>query len=232
MNRSIRKYVLAVVLLTFGFMPHVRADLFRDDPDFFEEDDFRTVVEDLVDIQVADRTLLAIIKGETVLTIDLQLEERILRQGTEGSLGLVMTDKRLLAVSTFTSNWIDLPLRIDETAGERAPQVLMSDFIILVVTRNRLLGFDSQRNDWVKISIPLHDDPVKARIGQRVAVAVTPDKAWGLAFGSAFFDPIQFMVGEKVFSVETQPFSINIRTNKRLLVFKATATWSEIDADY
>lgn len=230
-KRPILKYFFAAVLIILIFLPQSRAD--SDDDQFLleEQDDFRSLSESLIDIQVVGRKVLAIQKGETVLARELDLDEGILFRGTQGRMGLVMTNRRLLVVSTFTSDWVELPLRIEEVAEGKAPKVLLSDFLVMVVTRQRLLGFDSQRNVWVKAGIPVNEIVAKALIDKRVAVAITGTTAWGFAFGSAFFVPERFQLGENVLQVETRPLNVNIRTNKRLLVFKSvTATWKAFDA--
>ncbi len=235
MNRSMLAFLFAAVMVSYFIFgaDYLPADLRDYDrvPDFFDDRGGRALVSEAIDIQVLDDKLLAIVEGESILEETLKLDEEVLSKKTRGLVGLVVTTDRLLAVSTFTSNWIDEPLKLKEVDDKR-PQAFISDFLILVVTVDRLLGFDSGGNNWVTADIPLYDRVIRAEIDRRVAVVVTTERAFGFAVDNAFFDPIKFRKGEEILSVQTSPFNINILTNRRLLVFKAaTGVWQELDKD-
>ena len=189
-------------------------------------------VEDVIDIHMGDKELIAVKQGETVSKINLQLRETILWKGSDGYVGAAITNERLLAVSRSSSGWIELPFRLSEAYEETPPDVLLSDRLVLLATDKRLIGFDSDSNRWATVDLPLHEELVKTAIDSHVGIGVTTGRAYGLAKGVGTFVEKRFNENEEILSVETSAFSATIRTSRRLLIFKSSgAYWREIDVN-
>jgi len=189
-------------------------------------------VEDVIDIHLGDQEVIAVKQGETISKIDLQLKERLLWKGSDGYVGTVITNERLLAVSKSSSGWIELPFRLSETYEETPPNVILSDRLMLLATDKRIIGFDSDSNRWATVDLPLHEELVETAIDTHVGVGVTTKRAYGLAKGVSTFVEERFKKNEQILSVETSAYNATIRTSRRLLIFKsAGAYWREIDVD-
>jgi len=189
-------------------------------------------VEDLIDIHVAKDKLVAVKQGGTVSEKTLQLKEKVRWQGSRGYIGAVLTSERLLAVSANLSGWAELDLQLAEGESGRLPEILLSDRLLLMTTRKRLIGFDGGTRSWAVLDIPLHEQVVERAIDAYVAVVVTTGRVYGLARGAGSFIEEPFKRNENVLSVDTSAYNASIRTTRRLLIFKSSgAFWREMDLD-
>jgi len=193
---------------------------------------YNRIIEDVIDIHVAQRELIAIKNGETLSKLTLKLNENILWRGSRGYVGAVLTSERLLAVTKTSNGWMELPLRLGERKNEEAPEVRLSGRLILVTTGKRIIALDSRSNQWTTADIGLHDHIEKAVIDTHVGVVVTTGRAYGIARDVPALIEEPLKENETVLSVDTSPYSVTIRTTRRLLIFKSTgANWREIDTD-
>ena len=187
-------------------------------------------VEDLIDIHVARDKLVAVKQGGTVSEKNLQLKEKVRWQGSRGYIGAVLTSERLLAVSANLSGWVELDLQLAEGESGRLPEILLSDRLLLMTTKKRLIGFDGGTRSWAVIDIPLHEQVVERAIDAYVAVVVTTGRVYGLARGAGSFIEEPFKRNESVLSLDTSAYNASIRTTRRLLIFKSSgAYWREMD---
>ena len=192
----------------------------------------RGPVEDMIDIHVAKDTVVAVKKGVAVSEKDLKLNEKVRWQGSRGYIGAVLTSERLLAVSRSLSGWIELDLQLAEEQSGRLPEILLSDRLLLMTTKKRLVGFDGETNHLAVMDIPLHEQVVDRAIDAYVAVVITTGRVFGLARGAGSFIEEPFKRNEAVLSVDTSAYNASIRTTRRLLIFKSSgAYWREIDLD-
>lgn len=196
------------------------------------DSDFHRDIEDAVSIEQGDGELIAIVGGRSVFKADLDLNESVKQTESRGYLGVALTTSRLLAVSRSSPGWVEMPLTLDEKEADRRPDLRLSDSLLLVTTGKRIIGFDSVINQWIEIDLPLYDRFKSAAVDRFVAVAVTSDRVYGLAFRTSSFVTERFKKGEQFRSLNTSAHSVTIRTDRRLLIFQSSdAFWDEVDLD-
>ncbi len=188
------------------------------------------VVEDVIDIHLADGEVVAVRDGRHVHREDLGLRENVLWKNARGHVGAVLTNRRLLAVSRTTPGWRSHTLRIEEADEDSPPEVLISDFLVMAVTPRRVILFDGLANAWATRDIPLHYSVSQVAIDNHVAVIVTEKRVYGVAVRRGRFVEQRFSSDESFISVTTRPHSITVRTNRQLLIFRSRSPfWERIN---
>jgi hypothetical protein len=185
-----------------------------------------TPLEDVLQIVVADRALLALAaRSGSGPRAALQRGERVLAQHTRGRVGVALTDRRILAVGVGSAAWQDVRFRsAEELAGE--PQ--LGDRVALVVTNLRVLGFDGGSGNLVQQRLGTRERVLSQATGANVVVVVTDRRALGLSpFAGGFFEvPLSLYEGFE--GVEASGNMATVRTSRRLLTFRApTGIWAE-----
>ena len=186
----------------------------------------RAPLGDLLQIVVTPRVLLAIDgEGGGDTREPLERDEQVLWTGSRGLVGMVLTDRRVLAVRTRSGRWQTTRWRRGESQPAAAE---LGDRVGLVATDRRLLGFDGGSGNLAETSIGPSERVIQTRVGANVAVAVTTRRALGLSpFKGGFFE-VSLRVGEALQQVEASSEVVTITTSHRLLFFRArTGAWSE-----
>lgn len=181
---------------------------------------------DVLEVVVLDRTLVAIdARGGGQTSERLDLDERVLWTGARGSVGVALTDERLLAVGASSGSWQEARyLRIEEPAD----RALLGERVALVTTDVRALGFDGGSGNLVETRLGPRERVVARRIGENVAVVVTGRRALGLSpFVGGFF-PIKLDLFEQLEDVTALANLATVTTDRRVLIFRApTGSWEE-----
>ena len=136
-----------------------------------------------------------------------------------------MTDLHYFVISTSLNVWQALPLRLDESGKGVA---YLSEYIALLVTKDRAVGFDATSNRFIETLLPIHDELLAAEAERYVAVVITSSRAFGLASESSAFTEIHLRMNEIIKSIKLTFSKVTVRTSDRLLTFEATgSTWNE-----
>ncbi len=196
----------------------------------FERPLGETPVADVLQLQRIGRELVALDAGGGDGPRErLEIGERVLASRSRGRVGMVVTDRRLLAVAVGSGAWqAERFLR-----GEAPPvQLLLGERVALAVTSRRALGFDGGSGNLVERSLGPREQLLAHRVGGNVAVVVTDRRALGLSpFAGGFF-PAALRVGESIESVDASANFATVRTTHRLLTFRApSGFWSEQGRD-
>ena len=182
-------------------------------------------IEDLIDIAESKGKIIAIIEGGKTITFDLRPNEKVLWSGSKGYLGSFLTDLHFFVISTSSNAWQALPLRLDETGKGVAS---LSEYIALLVTKDRAVGFDATSNRFIETQLPIHDELLAAEVERYVAVVITSSRAFGLAAKSSAFTEIFLRVGETLEAIKLTSSKATVRTADRLLTFEASGSpWNE-----
>jgi hypothetical protein len=185
---------------------------------------------DLLEIIVLPREVLAVDAGGGG-----QIEERLLRgenvlwSESKGRVGVVLTDQRILAVSTISASWQSLRY----ARGEVAPAgAALQDRVALLLTNKRAIGFDGNSGNLIERSLGPGESITGSAVGANVAVVVTDRRALGLsAFAGGFFQA-KIHVGEDLASATAQANLVTLALPNRLLFFRApTGSWEERKLD-
>jgi len=182
-------------------------------------------IEDLIDIAESKGKIIAIIEGRKTITFDLRPNEKVLWSGSKGYLAAFLTDLHFFVISISLDAWQALPLRLDESGKGVAS---LSEYIALLVTGDRAVGFDATSNRFIETQLPIHDELLAAETEKYVAVVITSSRAFGLAAESSAFTEIHLRVGETLETIKLTSSKATVRTSDRLLTFEASGSpWNE-----
>ncbi len=185
-----------------------------------------TPIEDVLQIVALDRELIAI-DGASGHELSLRLEigERLIGRHTRGRVGVVVTDRRILAVGVGSGSWQRERLRHGEALLEPP---LLGDRVALVLTTRRALGFDGGSRNLVEKDLGPREKPRLRAVGANVAILATGRRALGLSpFRGGFFE-IGLRLNEALEGAEAGGNLATLTTSQRLLTFKAASGhWSE-----
>jgi hypothetical protein len=181
---------------------------------------------DLLTIVELQRELLAIdARSGNQLSERLELDEEVLWTRSRGRVGVVLTDRRILAVAVGSAAWQDTRYLRTEQVPERAQ---LGERVALVLTPKRVIGFDGGSGNLIERSIGPNERVHTTAVAENVLVVVTERRAMGLSpFVGGFFEtPLR--VGEDLESVVAQANLATVTTSHRLLVFRApSGSWEE-----
>jgi hypothetical protein len=175
------------------------------------------------------------IVGREVLSIDsenggqrserLERGEAVLYTRSQGRVGVVVTDRRMLAISTGSGSFQVARYR----KGEGPPaDVEIGDRVALAMMQSRAVGFDGNSHNIVESTIGPREIVLDTAIGPNVAMVVTDRRALGLSSDRGGFFELRLRVGEQFQSVSAFANHATLQTSQRLLIFRGPdAAWEE-----
>jgi hypothetical protein len=186
-----------------------------------------TPVADVLQIILLERDVVAVdgLAG-TELRQRLELGEVVHYAESRGRVGIVLTDRRVLAVGVRSGAWQEARYR----RGEPPPTgAFLGEQVALVVTSKRALGFDGGSGNLVERSLGPRERVIAADASGAVGVIVTDRRAFGVSpFAGGFF-VAKLRVEESVDAVSASGNVATVRTSRRLLTFQApSGTWVEV----
>ena len=186
------------------------------------------VLEDTISIDVLGRYLYAfdsLSGGRNQLELDLR--EKVIFQGSRGRVGLVVTNRRLLAIAAGTGGWRTLSLQLAEQGHTNQ---WISSRLALVVTPKRIIGFDAGAAAWLEVGIGPLEAVQEARLASSTAVVLTRKNAYGMSPDAGGFFATPLLIHEEIESVTANANIGRVLTSQRLLIFKAsTGTWTDTE---
>ena len=182
-------------------------------------------IENKIDITESNDKIIAIISGSKAIEFELRLKENVLWSDSNGHLGAFLTNQRFFVISTASSSWQSMSLKLDESEKGTAS---LSPYIALLVTPDRAIAFDARSNRFSEVQLPLHDELLAAEVDKYVAIVITNSRAFGISLKSPDFTEIPFRLGESVEKINITSSKATVQTSDRLLTFGAkTSTWIE-----
>ncbi|MCG8684550.1 MAG: hypothetical protein MI892_06725, partial [Desulfobacterales bacterium] len=116
-------------------------------------------IEDKIDVYESDGRVIAVIEGSNSVSRKLRRNEAVFWQDARGYLGAFLTDARFLVISFTAASWQALPLRRDEADTADA---FLSQRIALMVTAERIVGYDAAADRFIETRLPLREEMVLA----------------------------------------------------------------------
>jgi len=186
-----------------------------------------TPLADVLQLLVLERDVVAVdgLAG-TELRERLELGEVVLSAESRGRVGVVLTDRRVLAVAVRSGSWQEARYR----RGEAPPAgVFLGEQVALVVTSKRAIGFDGGSGNLVERSLGPRERVLAADASGAVGVIVTDRRALGVSpFAGGFF-VTKLRVEETLDAVAATGNFATVRTSRRLLTFQAASgAWVEV----
>ena len=180
----------------------------------------------VLEVLVIDREVLAIDAaggGQTVAR--LRLDETVLWKRARGKVGIVITNRRILAAATQSAAWQEMEYRLNEVPLTEA---LLGDRVAVAITSQRVVGFVGGSANLVEYRLGPRERVLAVRAGENVGVVVTDRHALGLSpFAGGFFKtPID--LNDPIESVTADSNLATLVSERRLLIFRATtSSWEE-----
>jgi hypothetical protein len=182
-------------------------------------------LNDLLEVTFLGRDVVALDGAGGQVTVRLNLSESVLWSGSRGTVGVVLTDERLLAVATGSAAWQEERYLRNEV---RPVTALLGDRVALITTSQRVLGFSGTTRNVVEYRLTPRQVVRSVHVGENVGVVVTDRSALGLSPQTGDFSETKLQLHEQLESIDTRSTLATVRTNRRLLVFRApSGTWSE-----
>lgn len=184
-------------------------------------------LEDVLQLLLIDRALLAVDAEGSDLRLELELGEQVLHYEAQGRVGVAFTDRRILAVAVGSAAWQVERLRIGERLTETP---LLGDRVALILTDVRALGFDGGSGNLVEQRFGPREAPTLRAVSSSVAVVVTGRRALGLSpFRGGFFE-VDLRPDEARPTLRATGNVATLETPTRLLTFDArSGRWVERD---
>jgi hypothetical protein len=183
-------------------------------------------IKDSVDIEQVGRKIFAIRDGSQTTTFDLRSNEEVLWLDSDGYVGALLTNERFIAIALSSSSWLEMPLKSKE-AYDGSP--ILSPTLALLVTKERVIGFDAISPRFIEQSLRLDEEFVAAEANDYVAVVISSRRGLGLASGASAFSEIRFRTSETFQSIRAKSQVITVRTSWRILTFDvSSSSWSEV----
>lgn len=216
----IRLLVTAVLVSSFLFAPSAQGR------SFLADTAISTPLLDMIDVVVRRREVIAIDPARSGGTrrAALHVGEKVLWSGARGRVALVVTDRRLLGITTGNTGWQEVRLKVHESEPRA---IAMGDRVLVVLTSLRALGLSAVGGGFTESLIGTTESPREVVAGENVAAVITDRRVVGL---SGFFPGFaQTLIGvhEDVEFASTLPNFVSIGTESRMLVFRGTTgAWS------
>jgi len=188
------------------------------------------------DLAISD-VLQIVITGRDVLALDartggqrstrLDIDEKVLWSSARGRVGVVLTDHRMLAVSTVSASWQEKRWR----RAERPPaDVVLGARVAVAASDLRAFGFDGGSGRIVESGLGPREAVWAVNAGDNVGVVVTDRRALGVSAATGGFYPVRIRIDERLDGVSALASVLTLTTNERILIFRAfTRTWEERD---
>jgi hypothetical protein len=188
----------------------------------------RVPVLDVLQILVRDDEVLAIDSrlGGSAIRERLDIDEEPIFVEARGEVGVVVTNKRVLAATPDVPRWLWTRIGVHESLPLA---VVLGDRVALILTDHRAIGVAAHgRKKFFEQDIGPNEAVLDFMVGETVAVIVTDKRLFGMsAFLSGFFEQ-RIGIHERIQNVATLADFATVATHRRLLVFRApTATWQE-----
>jgi len=180
---------------------------------------------DLLQIQLVGRDLYAIDADGSTLLERLEKGEDVLWRRAIGRVGVVLTDRRMLAASTGSSRWQSERFLQSERPHRQA---LLDERVAILLTDKRVLSLDSVYGTLAIERFGPNEWVVATELAEAVAVVATNRRALGTAPRLRGFIAKNLTPREVPLSISATGNLATVLTARRLLTFRGKAgAWGE-----
>jgi hypothetical protein len=188
----------------------------------------RVPVLDVLEVIVRNDEVFAIDGrlGGAAIRERLDIDEEPLWVDARGEVGVVVTNKRVLAATPDVPRWMWTRIGVHESVPLA---VVLGERVALILTDDRAIGVSSGgRKKFFAEDITPNESVLDFLVGESVAVVVTDKRLLGMSAFLPGFVEQRIGIHEKIQDVATLADFATVATHRRLLVFRApTATWQE-----
>lgn len=188
--------------------------------------EFNSPLSPLLELRVIGRQIFAIDSntgGE--LPLRLERNETVLYTRSQGRVGVVVTNQRLLAAATGSGSWQEARYRNGEVPPD---QIEIGDRVALALMRTRAVAFDGGSRNLVESTIGPRERVIDTAVGPNVVMVVTDRRALAMSSQHGGFFEVPLRVGESITSATAYANHATLQTSARLLIFRGSdASWEE-----
>ena len=183
-------------------------------------------LEDVIEVDLVGRDLFAYdLLGTRSPGLRLELGETVLWIRASGRVGIVVTDRRLLAVTNENATWQEIRLRVHESRPDRS---WLGKRLALVLTNQRLLGYDSGSGLWIEANVGPNETVRDVQMGAQTGLVLTDRRAYGLSPGVGDFISTPMSIHERIEGLRVGANIAQVSTSRRVLVFRSPiGSWTE-----
>jgi hypothetical protein len=186
-------------------------------------------VEDQLNILAVDRRLISVnsVSGAIIET-ELETGEEVVRIESQGLVGVVATNLRLLGTTAGSVRFKPLRYRIEEREGLPA-LVHVADRVVLVALSQRVVALAATSAGWSQLSLGPRETVERAEADANLAVFATDRRAVAFSPESGGFVAVALTPEEDIESLSVEGSSVTLQTPYRVLVFRAgLPVWTEL----
>lgn len=207
--------IILLISALLGLAVLTGADMYDYDEDLNKE---------YLQLQINENRILAFSGKKPPVSVDLDVGEEVRSHEEEGYVGAVLTNRRFLAISSLSGEWLSEPLLLGE---ENIGDITVGEKVAMLVTERRVVGFTYRRDRFVKYQIPVGDLVIAKDAGENYGVVVMSDRAAGLSSETGDFNEIIFDIDETFRSLETATTFATIDTDLNIYSYRGSSgTWS------
>jgi hypothetical protein len=175
--------------------------------------------QDIVNLVSLEDRLLAVNPATgAVAEVDLELGERLIEMRSRGLVGVALTSRRLLGITSRSAVWAELRYRVTE--GDGAFPLHLSDRVALVELPHRLAALAPGSGGWQELSVGPSEQLVRIDSSARIITIVTSRRAIGYSRRSGFVE-VSLSPREQVERASLDDRSAALITSHRVLIFQA-----------
>ncbi len=185
--------------------------------------------EDQVSLTRVDRHLIAVVGvGFAAVETDLELGEEVIALSSQGFVGVIATNHRLLGIHSRATSFAELRYRIAEKPVD-PDGIHVVDRLALVELHTRLVAYSPEVGIWVELGLGPGEHPTAIDAGGAIAAVVTPRRAIGFSSRSRGFVEEPLGPEEDVESASLSDASVTLVLPHKILIFRAGDNrWSSL----
>lgn len=175
---------------------------------------------DSIDVIVREHSVLAVSAetGAHASRAKLEPGEDVLWVGVRGRIGLVVTDRRLLAISRTAPIWQNVHFKARETLPK---SILLGERVGVVATSHHLYGISAAGGLLKAHELGAYEKLQEDLVGDNLAVIVTDRRLIGMSgFAGGFFEEPVGVHEDLDYANASADFA-TVATDRRLVVFRA-----------
>ncbi|HXZ85971.1 MAG TPA: hypothetical protein VEI82_10830 [Myxococcota bacterium] len=157
--------------------------------------------------------------GFAAVETDLELGEYVIAMDSQGFVGVIATNYRLLAIHSRATFFAELRYRIAEKPVDPYG-IHVGARIALVELHTRAVGFSAELGRWVEIGLGPNEYPRSFEVEENMGVIITPRRALGFSARSAGFVEIDLSPQETVERASLGDASVTLVLPHKILIFR------------
>jgi hypothetical protein len=166
--------------------------------------------------------------GFAAVETDLELGEYVIAMDSQGFVGVIATNYRLLAIHSRSNVFAELRYRVAEKPVDPYG-VHVGERIAVVELHTRAVAFSPELGRWVETGLGPNEYPRDFEVDDNIGVIVTPRRAIGFSARSSGFVEIDLSPQEIPERASFSDASVTLVLPHKILIFRlGDKVWSSL----